>query len=288
MIKKGWLIYRKQDAKQNESFINWFIDEAQQQGVSLKLILREDITVGIINNKQTILIKSQPVNIPDFAVVRTIDMMLSRFLESLGIKVHNSATVSEMCNNKGLTHFYMNKFSIPMVDTVFLKREVELPDSPIPYPVVMKEAGGHGGQQVYMIENRQDWEDSFSAVTSSDMIVQSTESIQFGKDVRVFVVGKEIVGAVLRKSSTDFRSNFKLGGSASWYPLNNRELEVIQSIIKNFDFGMVGIDFLVSNDGRLLFNEIEDVVGSRTLSAVSDINILEKYVTHIRSGNSCL
>lgn len=285
MKQKGWLIYRKQDAEQNRSFIQWFIDEAQQQDLSLKLILREELTVGIIDNQQTNLINHKPVQIPDFAVVRTIDPMLSRLLESLEVKVYNSATVSEICNNKALTHFHINKLSVPMTNTVFLKKELKIPETPLPYPVVMKDVDGRGGQQVYMVENKQDWQDRFSAVTSSDMIVQSTKDIQLGKDVRVFVVGKEIVGAVFRKSSTDFRSNYKLGGSASWYPLHNHEQKMIQSIIDNFDFGMVGIDFLVGNDGRLLFNEIEDVVGSRTLSAVSDINILEKYVTHIKSGN---
>ena len=31
---------------------------------------------------------------------------------------------------------------------------------------------------------------------------------------------------------------------------------------------MVGIDFIFDEQGQFLFNEIEDVVGSRTLSAV--------------------
>ncbi|WP_174613944.1 ATP-grasp domain-containing protein [Virgibacillus ihumii] len=285
MKSKGWLIYRKQDAKQNNSFIRWFIEEAQKQELSLQLIMREEITTGIIHNKQTILIGNKPVHLPNFAVVRTIDPMLSIFLEALGVKVHNSAAISEICNDKALTHFHLNKLAIPMTDTIFLKKGMKLPeDGPaIPYPIVLKEVDGRGGQQVYMIQNRREWETSLSAVTSNDMIVQSTDSIQSGKDVRVFVVGKEIVGAVLRASSTDFRSNYKLGGSASWYPLHNNERNMIQSIIRYFDFGMVGIDFLVTIDGSLLFNEIEDVVGSRTLSAVSDVNILEKYVSLIKS-----
>ncbi|WP_077327238.1 ATP-grasp domain-containing protein [Virgibacillus siamensis] len=285
MNKHGWLIYQKQDAEQNNSFIKWFIDEAEKQNLKLSLILREEMTAGIIDNKRTVLINHKQVSLPDFAIVRTIDQMLSHFLEALEIRVFNRAAISEMCNNKARTHFHLNELSIPMVDTIFLGNEIKRIDPPIPYPVVLKEAAGRGGQQVYMIHNRQEWESRLMTAASGDLVIQSIDSIQLGKDVRVFIVGKEIVGAVLRNSTTDFRSNYKLGGTASWYPLNHTERKMIQSIINHFDFGMVGIDFLLDNDGRLLLNEIEDVVGSRTLSAVSNINILEKYVSHIKSGN---
>lgn len=99
----------------------------------------------------------------------------------------------------------------------------------------------------------------------------------------MFVVGKEIIGAVMRENSQDFRANFKLGGSARLYELQENELAIINKITSHFNFDMVGIDFLIDLDGELLFNEIEDVVGSRTLSAVSNVNILKKYIAHIKS-----
>src|SRR5699024_4006893 len=98
----------------------------------------------------------------------------------------------------------------------------------------------------------------------------------------VFIVGKEIIGAVKRISKRDFRANYTLGGSVKWYALQPHEREMIKRIITHFDFGMVGIDFLVNEDGGILFNEIEDIVGSRSLSKVSDVNILRKYVTFIK------
>ena len=50
-----------------------------------------------------------------------------------------------------------------------------------------------------------------------------------------------------------------------------------------FDFGLVGIDFIVGNDGELIFNEIEDVVGSRMLYAVSDISVVPLYLDYIQA-----
>ena len=47
---------------------------------------------------------------------------------------------------------------------------------------------------------------------------------------------------------------------------------------------MVGIDFIFDEEGRFLFNEIEDVVGSRTLSALSEINIVWEYLNFIKNS----
>ena len=44
---------------------------------------------------------------------------------------------------------------------------------------------------------------------------------------------------------------------------------------------MVGIDFLVDEKGKFLFNEIEDVVGARMLYQLTSINLVEKYLQFI-------
>lgn len=175
----------------------------------------------------------------------------------------------------------MTDLSIPMVDTIFMKRENISDQPPMSYPFVLKESAGRSGKQVYLIESQHDWFYYKSHLSMEDIIIQNC-AVQLGKDVRVFIVGQEIIGAVLRERKEDFRANFTLGGSAQWYELNDAERRMIQKITTQFDFGMVGIDFLIGTDGSLLFNEIEDIVGSRTLSAVSDINIVQKYITHIK------
>src|SRR5690625_54250 len=206
-------------------------------------------------------------------------------LESSGVAVFNSSTIAHICNNKALTHHHMTDLSIPMVDTVFTKKEDTSDQPPLSYPFVLKESAGRSGKQVYLIESQQDWLYYKSNLSTEDIVIQNC-AVQLGKDVRVFIVGQEIIGAVLRESKEDFRANFTLGGSARWYELNNVERAMIQKITTHFGFGMVGIDFLIGTDGRLLFNEIEDIVGSRTLSAVSDINIVKKYINHIKQNLS--
>lgn len=283
----GWLIYNKADAMQNEAYINWFLEEARLQNISLQFILRETLTIGVIDNKRTVLLHDKPVTLPDFAVIRTIEPLLNKQLASFGLTVYNPAETAAICNNKALTHFHLGKLSIPMADTVFVSKRNGIPESPpLPFPFVIKEVSGRGGKQVNLVTNIQDLQYLQGVQPSDDLIIQSAKNIQSGKDVRVFVIGTEVIGAILRENKHDFRANFKLGGSASWYPLNSYEIALVNQISDYFRFGMVGVDFLLDTDGNLIFNEIEDVVGSRTLSAVSDINILKKYVAYIKSGNS--
>src|SRR5699024_12685425 len=121
---------------------------------------------------------------------------------------------------------------------------------------------------------------------SVEAIIIHNCAVQISKEVQVIIVGQEIIGAVLRDSKDDFRANFTISGSARLYEIKDAERQMIQKITTQFDLGMVGIDFLIGSDGSLLFNEIEDIVGSRTLSAVSDINIIQKYITHIKRNLS--
>lgn len=221
------------------------------------------------------------VVLPDFAIIRTIEPLLSLYFEKCGVQTFNSAQVSHLCNHKSLTHLAMNSLNIPMVDTIFIQRGLLTSIPLLKFPFIVKESTGRSGKQVHFIQSNNDWAQCVQLLSTNDLVVQSA-NVQLGKDVRVFIIGKEIVGAVLRESKTDFRANYKLGGTASWYPLNDKEKDLIYKIIQHIDFDMVGIDFLIGLNGEFLFNEIEDVVGSRILSATSNVNILEKYVTHIK------
>lgn len=279
---KGWLIYDKQSANENMSYIEWFIDEAKQQSIQLELVYRESLTIGIVDGKHQLFIDQNTVTLPNFAVIRTIEPVLQVFLEACHIHTFNSGMVSTICNHKMLTHMEVNKLHIPMVPTYFTCKKTLPENPPITYPLVIKEASGRSGKQVHLIKNHEEWKMAFSTLSTNDIIIQSA-NVELGKDVRVFVIGKEIIGAVLRVNKNDFRANFKLGGDAEPFTLSAADRKMIQKIIDHFDFSLVGIDFLIGKDGELLFNEIEDVVGSRILSEVSNVNLLEKYVTYIKS-----
>ena len=71
-----------------------------------------------------------------------------------------------------------------------------------------------------------------------------------------------------------------MGGRAEVYNLSDEEREKVEKVIRLFDFDFVGIDFIFNN-GKIVFNEIEDVVGSRMVYTYTDIDIVEMYVDYI-------
>jgi len=281
MMKEIWLIYRKDDAKRNQLFIQSLIEEGEKLNIQVSLKYREQFYIGVINGKLTLIYDEEQTELPAAAIVRVPDPFFSEQLEAIGIRIFNRAKVSALCNDKRRTHQALAQLHIPMVDTLFFNIGRELSSKPpLSYPLVIKGALGRSGAQVFFIQHQEDWESACEKLANEPVVVQRPAE-RIGKDLRVFIIGKNIIGAVLRYSESDFKANFTLGGQASRYELSQEERQLINSIIAAFDFDFVGIDFLFDGEGNLLFNEIEDVVGSRTLYATSNVNVAKLYVKHI-------
>ena len=102
------------------------------------------------------------------------------------------------------------------------------------------------------------------------------------QDLRVWLLGGEIYGACLRRSDTDFRSNYCLGGSAAVYPLSPAERAQVSDIAALVQADYYAIDF-VRHQGRWVFNELEDTVGARMLYDLTSLDPLADYCRYIQN-----
>ena len=57
-------------------------------------------------------------------------------------------------------------------------------------------------------------------------------------------------------------------------------IKTINKLREALDFDFVGVDF-IRHDGRWVLNEIEDVVGTRMIYALTDIDAADKYIDYI-------
>lgn len=277
---QGWLIYSKEDSIKNEWLIKEYIKEGTVLGISIQLLIAESIEFGIKNNTWYVLYNNEEMNLPDFAVVRTIYPLLNRQLELMGVRTYNNSFTSMICNDKAKTYQYVAQLKIPMVETRFCKKnKLELQLQHMQTEVVVKSVSGHGGTEVFLVENQEF--DPRMLTIESDFVIQPLVGNKH-QDLRVYVLGKEILACVLRTAKEGFKSNFSLGGNVELYQLTEEQEENINRITALFDFGLVGIDFIVADDGTLLFNEIEDVVGARMLYQCTDINLVKKYLSFIK------
>ena len=298
-LKKGLLIYNQVDYDKNKWFAHQLISKANQFGLELSLVLRENLILTIEDGQFLASVVTEPSpsdivtpldrlerklspNDVDFVINRTRDTLIAVHFEKMGCRVFNNSTVTELCNHKGKTHQLVNSANIPSVKTMLGNIHYFKPSQlPFPYPVILKAVSGHGGSEIYKLNNENELTEHIAALRTEDFILQELCSNP-GIDVRVFTLGKETLAAVKRVSTQSFKSNYSLGGSATAYTLKPEEEAMVKTILNLLDFDLAGIDFILDKEGRFLFNEIEDVVGTRTLYFNYNFDVVEIFLDYIK------
>ncbi len=270
-----WLIYDRDNIPRNQFFINRWHEAGREKGLEVSVVTREEIIFGIRDSRLSLSAASQPL-LPACAVVRTNDPLLSRQLEGMGIPVFNNAAIARLCNDKRLTHQMVSGL-FPMLDTVFLHPGETR--CPLPYPVVVKAARSNGGRQVHLAQNENAFRQALASIAPDDALVQPLCDT-LGRDVRVYMLGQEVVRTMMRVSESDFRSNLGLGASTRPFDPGQEALDLARHVAQTLDAGLIGVDFLF-HQGRLLFNEIEDAVGTRMLYALGERDIVRDYLAFI-------
>ncbi len=265
-MKKLWIVYDKSQYSVNSWFANRLLE---------KLSGSFDANIVIIED-----IKTPQDEVPEVAVMRTINPGFSKMISEKGVRVVNPARVSYLCNDKSLSYKLAEEAGVPFAKVFDLSGE--LPISEADYPLVVKTAAGHGGKEVFLCRNAEELFSVKERLKGAKLIGQELIGDgRSGRDLRVYVLGGKIYKSVLRVSENDFRSNFSLGGRAEPYELKDSEKRTVTRILDVLgESDLIGVDFLVSEEG-LLFNEIEDVVGTRMLYSVYGIPAADVFAEYI-------
>ena len=268
------LIYQGIDAKKNIEYIKLYEDECKRRGLEFSLCITEAPPCGAPFDLTRLIEGCSPAE--DIFINRSRYAQITHFLEEKGYRVYNNSLVAELGNDKLLAIRYMQARSIPVMKTYTSPPEV--------YPFVAKTIDGHGGNEVFLIKDEAQLKKTLSELDGRKVIYQDYCDTP-GRDKRVYIVGNKVVAAMLRISDTDFRSNYSLGGRAEVSPLTPDEAEIVDKILAALDIGHAGID-LIYHNGRPVFNELEDVVGSRMLYRYTDIDVVDLFVEYILANAS--
>ncbi|PTL38720.1 hypothetical protein C6Y45_10000 [Alkalicoccus saliphilus] len=268
---KGWLIYKEEDRKRNKTFISWLQEAGFRRGMQLDVVTYETLAVNLSGDGPMFTGRTKP----DFLIVRSSTPWLNEAAEMHGLRVFNPSCVSRTANDKRLSHALMSSIGVPMLTSTAVHRN-NLQDIVPVYPFILKDPRGRGGTGVEWISRPQ----QIGPALKEELLMQPVGG-QRGKDLRVYIVGGRIVGSVLRESETNFKANISIGGTASLYDLTDTERDVVEKITSSLSLDFAGIDFLIHEDGTLLFNEIEDAVGCRSLYMNSSIDIADVFIGYV-------
>lgn len=281
MKNSCWLLYEDTDYAKNRDFASFFIEEAEKRGLSVRLVLLSQLLLGLHENGRPFAQLSGEDVHPQFVFSRQRDGFISRHLETMGAQILNGSTVCELCNDKRKTLSFLH--GLPMKESVF-SPPLCTPPPKTTYPVVIKPACSHGGDRVSLVYNQTQWKSSVASIAPEPML-QQQPALDIGKDLRIYVVFNRIVAGVMRTAHNGFLSNFSRGGKAVLHTITSEEASLAQKVIQRFQDAkaplcFAGIDMLY-NDGIPLINEVEDVVGSRMLYQVSDMNIVGLFLDEV-------
>ncbi len=295
----GWMIYNIEDYNKNKKYFEIHKEIADKNGITLELKFMENFSYGVNSHSEYfILYDKQRAELPKFVIGRMRNPLFTKQLELMGIDVYNNAFVADICNDKAKTYQFLAGSSIEVIPSEFVSADVldkkierlnavsEDGNKNLDNKVI-KSTSGHGGTEVFLAS------DYPEAHFPTDVVVQPFVQGE-NADVRVYVLDNAIVSAVKRTAREGFKSNYSLGGYVEEYILSKEERVVVDKIIAWFNkerylrdktsgLFYVGVDFIIDREGKFLFNEIEDVVGSRMLYKTSNIDIVQMYMNKIIS-----
>ena len=279
----GWLIYVEEEAHRNQRAIELFKEAGEKAQIRILLrIYRPDqpLTQFSFKGAEDRKTGSDETGKPDFVINRSRSCEVGQWFEQDGIRVFNTSEVTRICNDKITTLEFAEALGVPVLpwkaggELEFCSGKDEI------YPQVAKSCDGHGGSEVFWVEDQNRLQQIKNIFSGRRWMLQQAAS-EPGKDLRVYILGGEIVKAMLRFSDTDFRSNFCLGGSAKEYEMSVEQKALVQKITDALELDYAGVDFLF-HEGKLVLNEIEDVVGARMIYTNTGMNIIAEYVSYIK------
>ncbi|MBN2714300.1 MAG: RimK family alpha-L-glutamate ligase [Deltaproteobacteria bacterium] len=183
---------------------------------------------------------------------------LIKQFELMGIPVVNREEAVMNAKNKLRNLQVLTEHNIPIPKTYVVSHAGYLDDALKDigrFPIILKTPSGSQGKGVAIIESKRGLKSVIEMFDNGEPIVlQQYVKESSGKDIRVFVVGDRVIGAMKRETTRrgEFRSNFHLGGKVSVADLTKGpkgEKQLALNATRACGLDIAGVDILRTQDG---------------------------------------
>lgn len=206
-------------------------------------------------------------------------------LEFLDVPVINKYEVANNCGNKMITSLLLKKHNVPTPKTYFsFSPEAALENlENVGYPLVIKPIVGSWGRGVIPLKDRETADAIIEVRELSDgpldRIYYLQEMIKRPpRDIRVIVVGDQVVSAMYRTSSGSFKTNIALGAEPILCDVTKELEDVCMKASKAVGGGILGVDVMEDEKRGLVVHEVNNTVEFKGLSKVSKKNIPKEMI----------
>jgi len=249
-------------------------------------------------DRRSIRYRDEVVDLPAIVLARTgaatdyHALSVLRHLERMHVRVINTTDAIETVKDKLYTAQLLAQAELPTPKTMLVRFPVDsdLVEKQLGFPCVVKVLHGTHGNGIHLCRTKEHFTELMDFVvnlnTNMNILIQEYIGDRAGEDLRVLVIGNEVVGAMKRKSSEgDFRANVSRGGTGERYELNERIIELSLRTAQVLGLDIAGIDLLFDGDDFKIC-EANSSPGFAGFEKYTKQNIAEKIVDYtLRCGD---
>jgi ribosomal protein S6--L-glutamate ligase len=266
-------------------------ETARARGHEFVTVRFPECYVEIEQDKPEVRYRGKSLNDIDAVIPRILPGMTNygaaivRQFEMMGTYTPTKSIAITRSRDKLRTIQLLSKAGVGIPKTVF-SRETAAVDDLIDHlgvPMIIKLASGTQGNGVVLAETRKAAKSVIQAfyVNDTSFLMQEYIGEAAGSDIRVLIVGNQIVAAMERQSlDDDFRSNIHQGGTGTRVVLTDEEKRTALKAAKSMGLQICGVDMIRSSRGPLVL-EVNSSPGLEGIETVTGLDIATKIVQYI-------
>lgn len=237
--------------------------------------------------------REEPLDDYDVLFVRTIpggslEQIIFRMdvlhrLENAGVHLVNSPTTIERTVDKYYTSTLLEDAGLPTPRTIVTERfdQAVMAFHELGSDVVVKPLFGSEGQGIVRVSDPDTAYRVFRALELGRYVYYLQEFIPHGhEDIRVFVVGSEVVAAMVRRAK-GWKTNIAQGASAEALAVDDELAEMSLRAARVVGAEYAGVDILPIEGGGYTVVEVNGIPGWRGLQAVTGVDVAELLVEYV-------
>ena len=252
---------------------------AEARGVAVQRIDDGEATFGL----------TPPAHLPSVVLNRSVShtrsLYATRCFAHYGVPTVNAPDVVELAGDKILSSLRLQERGIPTPRTVIAlspeaaMRAVE----EIGYPAVLKPAVGSWGRLMAKVDDAEEAEQILehkAALTSPQhSVIYVQEYVRKpDRDLRVFVVGPEVVAAMYRHSP-HWRTNAARGATTASAPLTAELTDLSLRAAEAVGGGVLAVDLMESSEG-LTVHEVNPTPEFKALAATTGVDVAGRIIDY--------
>ncbi len=270
----------------------WHIDQLEaamaSRGIESRKFSITDLALSV-NSSSMVSSGGFDLGSLDFMIVRIIPagsleqimfrMNTLRCVENFGIHVVNRSEAIEKTVDKSYTSHLLVGAGLPSPNTFVCER---LDDALKAFDnmgdVIVKPLYGSCGVGMTRVTDKEIAYRIFKSLEQNGFVFYLQEFVENdGYDMRLFVVGGQVVGA-MKRIGIDWKNNCMRGARPEPYSPTNRQTELAVHAADVLGLDYAGVDLVAAKDGIDYIIEVNGIPGWRKLQETTEFNIADRLV----------